>query len=198
MTEVAGDQFVDGTGTGDSWDSLETIISTTNTTTVGGIAGSDTTWQNYSAAIAGAFNTSNNGVDAMDALLRGTSFGASGPTVFFTTSAVYRLYYLSQVGNIRYDMSKLAGSRVSLADAHFEHLNFGPRPILWDDNIDTGLMYGVDTTTLWLQVLRMGNLVTTDFEPAVNQLSDVALMYLFGSLTCGNRRTNGVITGITS
>lgn len=191
MTEVLGDNLVDGTGVDPSWDSLETIASTTNTTTVGGIAGSDATWQNYSAAIAGAFNTSSNGITAMDAMIRGTTFGPHSPRVLFTTSAVFGLYYVSQAGNIRYYNEELA-------DAHFEHLNFGRRPVLWDDNIDTGLMYGLDTDSLWLQVLRMGNLVTTEFIPSSNQLSDVALMYLFGNMTCGNRRTQGVITGITS
>lgn len=191
MTEVMGDQFVDGTGTDPDWDSLETIVSTTNTTTVGGIAGSDSSWQNYSAAVAGAFNTSNNGITAMDAMVRGTTFGNKSPRALFTTSAVYGLYYISQAGNIRYYNEELA-------DAHFEHLNFGRRPVLWDDNIDTGLMYGVDTDSLWLQVLRQGNLVTTEFIASANQLSDVALMYLFGNITCGSRRTQGVITGITS
>jgi hypothetical protein len=191
MTEVLGDELVDGTGSGNSWDSLETIASTTNTTTVGGIAGSDATWQNYSAAIAGAFNTSSNGITAMDAMVRGATFGTKSPRAIFTTSAVFGLYYISQAGNIRYYNEELA-------DAHFEHLNFGRRPVLWDDNIDTGLMYGVDTDALWLQVLRQGNLVTTEFIPSSNQLSDVALMYLFGNMTCGSRRTQGVITGITS
>ena len=191
MTEVMGDQFVDGTGTDPDWDSLETIVSTTNTTTVGGIAGSDSSWQNYSAAVAGAFNTSNNGITAMDAMVRGTTFGNKSPRALFTTSAVYGLYYISQAGNIRYYNEELA-------DAHFEHLNFGRRPVLWDDNIDAGLMYGVDTDSFWLQVLRQGNLVTTEFIASSNQLSDVALMYLFGNITCGSRRTQGVITGITS
>lgn len=191
ITEVLGDQLVDGTGVAPSWDSLETIISTTNTTTVGTIAGSDATWQNYSAAIAGAFNTSNNGITAMDAMVRGTTFGKNSPRAIFTTSAVYGLYYVSQAGNIRYYNEELA-------DAHFEHLNFGRRPVLWDDNIDAGLMYGVDTDSLWLQVLKQGNLVTTEFIPSSNQLSDVALMYLFGQLTTGSRRTQGVVTGITS
>ena len=191
MTEALGDNLVDGTGTDPSWDSLETIASTTNTTTVGSIAGSDASWQNYQAAIAGAFNTSNNGITAMDTAVRGTTFGSSSPRAIFTTSAVFGLYYISQAGNIRYYNEELA-------DAHFEHLNFGRRPVLWDDNIDAGLMYVIDTDSLWLQVLRAGNLVTTDFNPSSNQLSDVALMYLFGNLTCGNRRTQGVITGITS
>ncbi len=191
MSEVLGDEIVDGTGTAPSWDSLETIISTTNTTTVGGIAGSDSSWRNYSAAIAGAFNTSNNGVNAMDLLVLGTTFGKNGVKAFFTTQAVYNLYYLSQVGQIRYVND-------DLADAGFRHLNFGHLPVLWDDNIDTGLMYGVDTDALWLQVLKNGNLVTTEFIPTSNQLSDVALMYVFGQVTCGSRRTNGVLTGITS
>lgn len=191
MTEILGDQLVDGSGTAPEWDSLETIISTTNTTTVGGIAGSDATWQNYSAAIGGAFNTSNNGITAMDLAIRSTTFGKSSPKVIFTTSAVYGLYYISQAGNIRY-------YNESLADAGFEHLNFGRRPVLWDDNIDAGRMYVVDTDSLWLQVLSRGNLVTTEFQATANQLSDVALMYLFGQLTTGNRRSHGVITGITS
>lgn len=191
ITEILGDELVDGTGTAPSWDSLETIVSTTNTTTVGTIAGSDATWQNYSAAIAGAFNTSNNGITAMDLMIRGTTFGMHSPRAIFTTSAVYGLYYISQAGNIRYYNEELA-------DAHFEHLTFGRRPVLWDDNIDAGLLYGVDTDSLWLQVLKMGNLVTTEFVPSSNQLSDVALMYLFGQLTTGNRRVHGVVTGITS
>ena len=191
MTEILGDELVDGSGTAPSWDSLETIISTTNTTTVGGIAGSDATWQNYSAAIAGAFNTSNNGITAMAAAARSTSFGKSSPRVIFTTGAVYDLYYISQAGNIRYYNEELA-------DAGFEHLNFGRRPVLYDDNIDAGRMYFVNTDSLWLQVLKQGNLVTTEFQPSVGQLSDSALMYLFGQLTTGDRRSHGVITGITS
>lgn len=191
MTEILGDELVDGSGTAPSWDSLETIISTTNTTTVGGIAGSDATWQNYSAAIAGAFNTSNNGITAMAAAARSTSFGKSSPRVIFTTGAVYDLYYISQAGNIRYYNEELA-------DAGFEHLNFGRRPVLYDDNIDAGRMYFVNTDSLWLQVLKQGNLVTTEFQPSVGQLSDSALMYLFGQLTTGDRRSHGVVTGITS
>jgi hypothetical protein len=191
MTEILGDQSVDGSGTDPDWDSLETIISATNTTTVGAIAGSDATWQNYSAAIAGAFNTSNNGITAMQAMIRSTTFGTSTPRAIFTTGSVYDLYYISQAGNIRYYNEQLA-------DAGFEHLNFGRRPVLYDDNIDTGRMYGVDTDSLWLQVLKQGNLVTTEFMPSTNQLSDQALMYIFGNFTTGSRRTQGVVTGITS
>lgn len=191
MTEVLGDELVDGTGTSPSWDSIETIISATNTTTVGGIAGSSADWQNYSAAVGGAFNTSNNGITAMDLAVRSCSFGSRGPRAIFTTSAVWGLYYISQAGNIRYYNEELA-------DAGFQHLNFRTLPVLWDDNIDTGRMYFVDTDSLWLQVLKKGNMVTSKFRESVDQLSLVSLMYLFGNLTTGSRRTQGVVTGITS
>lgn len=191
MTEVLGDELVDGTGTAPSWDSIETIISATNTTTVGGIAGSSADWQNYSAAIGGAFNTSNNGITAFDLAVRGCSFNSHGPRVVFTTSAVWGLYYISQAGNIRYYNEELA-------DAGFQHLNFRTLPVLWDDNIDTGRAYFVDTDSLWLQVLRKGNMVTSKFRESVDQLSLVSLMYLFGNLTTGSRRTQGVVTGITT
>lgn len=191
FTEILGDQLVSGTGTDPEWDSLSTIASITNTTTVGGIAGSDASWRNYSAAIGGAFNTSNNGITAMDLAVRGATFGSKGPRVIFTTSAVWGLYYISQTGSIRYYNEELA-------DAGFKHLNFSTLPVLWDDNIAAGRMYIIDTDALWLQVLRDGNLVTTEFEPSVNQLSSVALMYIFGNLTTGSRRTQAVVTGITS
>ena len=191
MTEVLGDELVDGTGTAPSWDSLETIIPATNTSTVGGIAGSDASWQNYSAAIAGAFNTSNNGITAFDAAVRGTSFGSRGARAVFTTSTVWGLYYISQSGNIRYYNEELA-------DAGFQHLNFRTLPVLWDDNIDAGLAYFVDTDSLWLQVLKKGNMVTTKFIESANQLSLVAKMYLFGNLTTGSRRTQGLVRAITS
>ena len=187
FTEVLGDQLVDGTGVAPEWDSLETIISTTNTTTVGDIAGSESSWQNYAATQATAFNTTNAGITSMDLAIRSTTFGNKSPKAIFTTSVLYGGYYISQAGNIRYYNEELA-------DAQFEHLNFGKRPVLWDDNIDTGRMYFVDTDSLWLQVLKKGNLVTTAFQPSPNQLSDTALMYLFGQLTTGSRRTQGVVS----
>jgi hypothetical protein len=190
MTETLGDQLVDGTGAANDWDSLETIISTTNTTTVGGIAGSDASWQNYAASTV-AFNASNAGISAMDLAIRSTTFGSRGPRAIFTTPTVWGYYYLSQAGSIRYYNEELA-------DAGFKHLNFSTLPVLWDDNIDAGRMYFVDTDSLWLQVLKKGNMVTTKFNPSVNQLSDVALMYIFGNLTTGSRRTQGVISAITA
>ena len=191
LTEELGNQLVTGTGTGTSWDSLGTIISTTNTTTVGGIAGSDASWRNNVTAIGGAFNTTSNGLTALSTATNASTFGKMGPRAIFTTPAVWTLYDIGQAANIRYYNS-------DLADAGFKHLMYSTMPFLWDDSVPAGRIYGVDTDHLWLQVLRQGNVVTTDFRPSVNQLSDVALLYVFGNLTTGSRRTNFVITGVTS
>ena len=58
-------------------------------------------------------------------------------------------------------------------------------------------MYAIDTESLWLQVLARGNMKITPFQPSHNQLSQTAIMYLFGNLTTGSRRTNSVATDIT-
>lgn len=185
MTEILGDQLVSGTGTGDNWDSLATINGPTNTTTVGGIAGTDASWRNAVGTAVTAFNTTNNGITSMDATLRAATFGSRGPRIIFTSPTIWGLYYISQAGSIRYYNEELA-------DAGFKHLNFNTLPVLWDDNI-SGQMKLVDTDSLWLQVLSKGNLVTSKFRESVDQLSMVALTYIFGNITTGSRRTQGFI-----
>ena len=188
MTEVLGDQLVTGIGTGNNWDSLATIDGLTNTTTVGGIAGSDASWRNQVGTAVTAFNTTNNGITSMDATLRAATFGSRGPRIIFCTPTVWGLYYISQAGSIRYYNEELA-------DAGFKHLNFNTLPVLWDDNMAnaTGSMKFLDTDSLWLQVLSKGNLVTTKFRESIDQLSMVSLTYIFGNLTTGSRRTQAVI-----
>ena len=70
-------------------------------------------------------------------------------------------------------------------------------PVVFDDNCPASHMYFVDLDNLWLQVLARGNMELTDMQPSHDQLLRVALMYLFGNLSTGSRRTNGVITNIT-
>jgi len=67
-------------------------------------------------------------------------------------------------------------------------------PVVFDDNCPTDGMYMLDLDTLWLQLLAQGNFKVTPFEPSHNQLSETALMYVFGNLTTGSRRTNAYIS----
>jgi len=196
MSEVMGDQvFSDGVGAND-FDGLQHLInvSPSTQTDVGGINPSDTGneyWRNYiNTTGTAAFNTGSAGLTLMNTALNQTTFGRQGPRAVITTKAIYGLYEIGLTANIRYVTTELA-------DAGFRHLAYTTMPILFDDNCPAARMYFVDTDNLWLQLLAKGNFQVTPFEPSHNQLSKTALMYVFGNLTAGSRRTQGLLTAIT-
>ena len=118
------------------------------------------------------------------------TFARQGPKAVFTTKTNFNLYELGLQSNVRY-------TNTEMADAGFQNLLFKTMPVLFDDNCPTNRMYFVDIASLWLQVLTGGNMKTTQFQQKDDQLAETALMYLFGNLTTGSRRTNGVITAIS-
>jgi hypothetical protein len=196
MSELLGSQ-VFASGTGNDFDGLGKLISTTPSTQtdVGGIdasAAGNTYWRNQiDATGTGAFNTSLAGLKLMNGMLNSCTFGKQGPKAVLTTKTVYGLYEIGLTSNIRYTDTKLA-------DAGFQNLRYTTMPIMFDDNVSLGYMYFVDTDSLWLQVLSQGNMQVTQFQQSQDQLVSSSLMYLFGNLTCGSRRTQGLLTGITA
>lgn len=196
MGEVMGDQvFGDGSVANDM-DGLQHLIadSPSTQTDVGGIdasASGNTYWRNdvYTTTIS-AFNTSNNGLTQMNNRLNNTTFGRQGPRAIVTTKTIYGLYEIGLTSNIRYVTTELA-------DAGFRHLAYTTLPVVFDDNCPANHMYFVDLDNLWLQVLARGNMELTEMQPSHDQLLRNALLYIFGNLTTGSRRTNGVITAIT-
>ena len=126
----------------------------------------------------------------MNTALNQTTFGRQGPRCIITTKTVYGLYEIGLSNNMRFVTTELA-------DAGFRHLAYTTLPVLYDDNCTAAYMYFVDTDSLWLQLLARGNFQVTGFENSHNQLSKTALMYVFGNLTAGSRRTQGLLTAIT-
>jgi hypothetical protein len=196
MSDVMGEQaWKDGSAANDI-DGLQFLISSTPSTQtdVGGINPSTTGndyWRNQvNTSGTATFNTASAGLTLMNNMLNSCTFGKQGPRAVFTTKTVYGLYEIGLSSNIRYVQTELA-------DAGFPHLAYATMPVLFDDNCPTGYMYFVDLDNLWLQVLSRGNMELTDMQPSHDQLMRVALMYLFGNLTTGSRRTNGLLTAIT-
>lgn len=197
MGQLLGAQvFADGTTNTKGFGGFQFLISDTPSTQtdVGGIDASatgNTYWRNYvnTASIA-TFGTSQAGISAMNVALNNTTFGTLGPKAIFTTKAVFNLYELALQSNVRY-------TNQTMADAGFRNLEFKTMPIMFDDNCPAAHMYFVDMDSLWLQVLADGNMRTTNFQQKQDQLLTSALMYMFGNLTTGSRRTNGVLTNIT-
>jgi len=197
MSELMGDQvWKDGTDTKD-FDGLPFLISDGpgDQTDVGGINPSSTDntyWRNQTDTNSiTAFNTSQEGLTAMNSLLLSCTFGSQGPRAVVTTKTIFSLYELGLTSNIRYTSTSI------MADTKFMHLVYATMPVLFDDNCTANHLFMVDTDNLWLQVLSGANMETTPYEASHNQLSYIALMWLVGQLTAGSRRTNGVITNIT-
>jgi hypothetical protein len=188
MSEVMGDQvFNDGTVI-DDFDGLQHLInsSPSTQTDVGGIDPSATGneyWQNQVGTTADFSATAATSLSKMSALVAASTFGRQGPRLVITTKTLYSEYEGLLTSNIRYVTTELA-------DAGFLHLAYQTMPVVFDDNCGSGKMYFVDTDNLWLQVLARGNMELTDMQQSQNQLMKIALLYLFGNLTTGSRRTN--------
>jgi len=193
MSEVMGDQiFKDGSATND-FDGLQCIINEDMDTECGGITASSANsyWRPYSCDTeVTAFGTGNEGLTAMDTVLNNTTFGRNGPRAIITTKTIFQLYHIALTANVRY-------TSLEVGDMGFRALAYATMPVLFDDNCPSGNMYFIDTDNLWLQLLAKGNFKVTPFEYSHDQLVKIALMYVFGNLTTGSRRTNGVIDSIT-
>ncbi len=197
MEEVMGDQvFTDGSDV-KSVAGLRFLINDapSSQSDVGGInpstSGNDY-WRNYTytTAVTG-FNTNHAGLIAMNTCVDGATFGRQGPRAVITTKAIYQLYKLSMIGQIQYVSLKKG-------DKDFQALEFATMPVMFDDNAPASHMYFIDTANLWLQVLKQGNFMTTEARASKDQLADIILMYFFGELTTGSRRTQAVATNITA
>ena len=189
MAEVMGDQvFGDGTGANDI-DGIQFLNNSapSTQTDVGGIdpsAAGNEYWRNKIGTTADFSNSAAVSFAKMSALVAECTFGRQGPRVVITTKTLYSEYEALLTSNIRYVTTELA-------DAGFLHLAYQTMPLIFDDNCPSGGMYFIDTDNLWLQVLARGNMELTDMQPSHDQLMRVALLYLFGNLTTGSRRTNG-------
>ena len=190
MTEVMGDQaWSAGTDPLDMQGIRYNIANTAAARLLGTRGGINRAnyayWRNYVGTADGDF--SGTGLASWNTVLNETTFGKQGPTAIFTTKTIYGWYESTLTANIRYYQTELA-------DAGFRHLAFSTLPVLFDDNCPTNGCYFMDLNSFWLQLLARGNFKTTPFQTAINQLSRVALMYVFGNITIGSMRTQGFIS----
>ena len=189
MSEEMGDQVHDSGAGAKNFDGLPFLINSapSGQSDVGGIdasASDNTYWRNQIGTTADFSSTAATSFGKMSALVAAATFGRQGPRLIVTTKTLYAEYEALLTSNIRY-------ATTELADAGFMHLAYQTMPVVFDDNCASGVMYFVDTDNLWLQVLARGNMELTDMQPSHDQLMRVALLYLFGNLTTGSRRTNG-------
>ena len=134
MSETLGDQSWKDGSVAKDFDGLKFLIndSPSSQSDVGGIDASATGneyWRNQvDTSTVTAFNTSQEGLTAMNSMLLSCTFGSQGPRAVVTTKTIFSLYELGLTGNIRYTSTNI------LADTKFMHLVYATMPVLFDDN----------------------------------------------------------------
>lgn len=196
LTEIMGDQVFNTAVGANDIDSIPRIVATVPTadTDVGGIdstASANSYWRNqtYATTVTG-FATSQEGLNAMDTLLNSCIFGRRGPTVIITTKTVYTKFGLALTANQRY-------TNADSASGGFRNLLYTQIPVYFDDNCPSARMYMIDTSAIRFQVLEQMNMKIGEFREAEAQLIKTALVSNACNLTCGERRTSGVLNSIT-
>lgn len=161
-----------------------------NTGTLGTVAGgTETFWQATSTA-SGAFATQ--GLTDMQTLYYGLSSSSmmDNPTHIITTSTVFE----------RFEQTRLPLERLSntqTGKAGFTNLVFKTTPVIYDQYVDSGVLYMLNTNYWNLVVDTATDFVTTPFVQPTNQTVKVAFILWRGNQTTNNRRRFGKLTAIT-
>lgn len=166
---------------------LSTLV---NTGTLGTIAGgTDTFWQATSTT-SGSFATQ--GLTDMQTLYYTISSSSSNdnPTHIITTQTVFEKYEQT-----RLPLERLQNT--STGSAGFTNLTFKGIPIIWDQYVDSGVMYMCNTNYWNLIVDSETDFVTTPFINPSNQTVKVAFILWRGNQTTNNRRRFGKLTSIS-
>ena len=112
------------------------------------------------------------------------------PTHIITTRGVFQSYEQT-----RLPLERIQNTQT--ASAGFVNLTFKGVPIIWDQYVDTGVLYMMNSNYWNLVVDSATDLVTTPFIAPTNQTMKVAFILWRGNQTTNNRRRHGKLTSIT-
>jgi len=178
----------DGTGNGGKdWNGLAGII-TPITGTIGGIdANANTYWRPaYVNTAAEAI-----GLAKMRTAFNSASKGNDSPDLILTTQTLYEAYEALLQPNMRYE-DKTA------AEGGFQSLVFKGRPIVYDDDTASGVMYFLNSKYLKLVGHSSRWFTNTPFQTPINQDIKIAHILCAGNLITNNRRMHSVLTAKTA
>jgi len=182
-----GQAFVTTVASANNLIDLSTLV---NTGTLGTIAGgTDTFWQSTSTT-SGAF--ASQGITDMQTLYYAISSSSvmDTPTHIITTRGIFQSYEQT-----RLPLERIQNTQT--ASAGFVNLTFKGVPIIWDQYVDTGVLYMMNTNYWNLVVDSATDMVTTPFIAPTNQTMKVAFILWRGNQTTNNRRRHGKLTSIT-
>mgnify|MGYP000052597098 CR=1 FL=1 len=166
---------------------LSSIVGTGTLGTIAG--GTDTFWQSTQTT-SGAFAAQ--GLTDMSTLYYAVSSSSNmdNPTHILTTRAIFQKYEQTRLPLERYQ-------NTLTANAGFTNLTFKGVPIIYDQYVDSGVMYMMNTNYWNLCVDSETDLVTTPFIAPTNQTVKVAFILWRGQQTTNNRRRHGKLVSIS-
>lgn len=164
--------------------------------TVGTISGAANAQWNPQRDTTGvtAWNTSQEGLIALDALFEKCVRGTEKPDAIVTTVAIKSLINIMMISNLTINIE----SNSEMAKLGYDTIKYRGATIMADDNVPAGYLYLVNSAYTRFQVLSKGNFALTDMKQPVGGLYSLMQLYVFCNFTSGALRLNGVMTGITA
>lgn len=196
MEEILGDSALsDGTTDTKLPGGLQLIIGTT-AGTVGTIseAANPVIWAPVrDTSGVTAWNTSNEGMIALDTAMQNAKRGQEKVDLIVTTVSIKSLINIMVILNGQNNYNMGAGK----GELGFDDIAYRKARVIDDDNVPAQRVYGVNTRHLRFAVLRKGEFKTTKMKEPIDGLYSVAQMYVFCNFTCSDRRLQFVMTGVT-
>ena len=113
------------------------------------------------------------------------------PTHFITTKTIFQSYEQT-----RLPLERISNGDLS-ANAGFRNLTFKGIPVVYGNQIGTGLLFGLNMNYVILAVDSATDFITTEFIVPTNQTVKVAYILWRGNFITNNRRRLFKLTGIT-
>jgi len=172
---------------------LQYFIRTTNAT-IGTIDGSTNTFWRPQRDTSGvtAWNTSDEGLIALDAIYQDCKRGPEEPDLIVTTQAIMSLINIMNINNATLNIN-MGSDQAKLG---FSGATYRKARVLSDDNVPAQTLYLVNTRHLRFAVLRRGEFKMTKDKEPIDGLYSVRQLYVFCNFTCGNLRLQGIMTSI--
>lgn len=189
ITEQMDQMFIQSDGTGNSgkdWLGLEILVRDAQAT-VGGIdASTDSWWESYVEGTAGSLDLA-----SMRTAYNSVAVGNDQPNVILTEQTLFEAYEDLLQSQERF-------MDASTADGGFQNLLFKGAPVVYDDYVNTGDMYFLNTK--YIRLVGHGDnwFKPTPFVRPDNQDARYAQILCYGELTISNRARQGVLTDRTA
>lgn len=189
ITEQMDQMFIQSDGTGNSgkdWLGLEILVRDAQAT-VGGIDASvDSWWESYVEGTAGSLDLA-----SMRTAYNSVAVGNDQPNVILTEQTLFEAYEDLLQSQERF-------MDASTADGGFQNLLFKGAPVVYDDYVNAGDMYFLNTK--YIRLVGHGDnwFKPTPFVRPDNQDARYAQIICYGELTISNRKRQGVLTDRTA